>query len=63
MLFKLREYFGKESIHVQYQVKSKAAKVVDHRELAQPTQVAPPPEDMSMDDAMDVYNAEVSQFS
>lgn len=63
LLFKLREYFGKEAIHIQYQVKSKAAKTVDHRELAQPTQVAPPPEDMSMDDAMDMYNAEVSQFS
>ncbi len=63
LLFKLREYFGKESIHVHYQVKSKAAKSVDHRELAQPTQVAPPPENMSMDDAMDVYNAEVNQFS
>lgn len=63
LLFKLREYFGKEAIHIQYQVKSKAAKTVDHREFAQPTQVAPPPEDMSMDDAMDMYNAEVSQFS
>ncbi len=63
LLFKLREYFGKEAIHIQYQVKSKAAKTVDYRELAQPTQVAPPPEDMSMDDAMDMYNAEVSQFS
>ncbi|MFW1858910.1 DNA polymerase III subunit alpha [Acinetobacter defluvii] len=63
LLFKLREYFGKEAIHIQYQVKSKAAKTVDHRELAQPTQVAPPPEDVSMDDAMDMYNAEVSQFS
>ncbi|OTG66448.1 DNA polymerase III subunit alpha [Acinetobacter silvestris] len=61
LLAKLRDYFGKESIHVEYQVKSKAAKTVNH---AQPTQsLAPPPSDMSMDDAMDLYNTEASQFS
>ncbi|OTG82412.1 DNA polymerase III subunit alpha [Acinetobacter sp. ANC 4648] len=61
LLAKLRDYFGKESIHIEYQVKSKAAKTVNH---AQPTQVlAPPPSDMSMDDAMDLYNTEASQFS
>ncbi|KAF1022690.1 MAG: DNA polymerase III subunit alpha [Acinetobacter bereziniae] len=38
LLSKLRDYFGKESIHIEYHVKSKAAKAVDHRELAQPTQ-------------------------
>ena len=63
LLSKLRDYFGKESIHIEYQVKSKAAKAVDHRGLAQPTQVAPPPENMSMDDAMDDYMADASQFS
>jgi len=63
LLSKLRDYFGKESIHIEYQVKSKAAKAVDHRGLAQPTQVAPPPENMSMDDAMDDYMADAGQFS
>jgi DNA polymerase III subunit alpha len=63
LLSKLRDYFGKESIHIEYQVKSKAAKAVDHRELAQPTQVAAPPDNMSMDDAMDEYLADASQFS
>ncbi|WP_151804541.1 DNA polymerase III subunit alpha [Acinetobacter bereziniae] len=63
LLSKLRDYFGKESIHIEYYVKSKAAKAVDHRELAQPTQVAPPPDNMSMDDAMDEYLADASQYS
>ncbi|MFW1801421.1 DNA polymerase III subunit alpha [Acinetobacter nematophilus] len=63
LLSKLRDYFGKESIHIEYQVKSKAAKAVDHRELAQPTQVAPPPDNMSMEDAMDEYLADASQYS
>ena len=63
LLAKLRDYFGKESIHVEYQVKSKAAKAVDQRELAKPAQIAAPPSDMSMDDAMDQYMADVSQFS
>lgn len=63
LLSKLRDYFGKESIHIEYQVKSKAAKAVDHRELAQPTQVAPPPDNMSMEDAMDEYLADAGQYS
>lgn len=63
LLSKLRDYFGKESIHIEYQVKSKAAKAVDHRELAQPAQVAPPPDNMSMEDAMDEYLADASQYS
>ncbi|MCU4417623.1 DNA polymerase III subunit alpha [Acinetobacter bereziniae] len=63
LLSKLRDYFGKESIHIEYHVKSKAAKAVDHRELTQPTQVAPPPDNMSMDDAMDEYLADANQYS
>ncbi|MBJ9901754.1 DNA polymerase III subunit alpha [Acinetobacter bereziniae] len=63
LLSKLRDYFGKESIHIEYHVKSKASKAVDHRELAQTTQVAPPPDNMSMDDAMDEYLADASQYS
>ncbi|ENV95535.1 hypothetical protein F938_02560 [Acinetobacter bereziniae LMG 1003 = CIP 70.12] len=63
LLSKLRDYFGKESIHIEYHVKSKAAKAVDHRELAQTTQVAPPPDNMSMDDAMDEYLADANQYS
>ena len=61
LLAKLRDYFGKESIHIEYQVKSKAAKTVNY---TQPTQaLAPPPSEMSMDDAMDLYNTEAGQFS
>ncbi|TCM64474.1 DNA polymerase-3 subunit alpha [Acinetobacter calcoaceticus] len=58
LLAKLRDYFGKESIHIEYQVKSKAAKTQDQQPVST---LAPPPSDMSMDDAMDIYNAEVSQ--
>ncbi|MBK0063071.1 MULTISPECIES: DNA polymerase III subunit alpha [unclassified Acinetobacter] len=60
LLSKLRDYFGKESIHIEYQVKSKAAKA------AEPARIAPlasPPADMSMDEAMDLYQAEASQYS
>ncbi|MCA4779263.1 DNA polymerase III subunit alpha [Acinetobacter towneri] len=59
-LVKLRDYFGKESVHIEYQVKSKAAKAVD---VARPATIAPPPADMSMDDAMDLYHTEVDQYS
>ncbi|WP_180168439.1 DNA polymerase III subunit alpha [Acinetobacter sp. YH01003] len=59
-LVKLRDYFGKESLHIEYQVKSKAAKAVD---VAKPASIAPPPADMSMDDAIDLYHTEVDQYS
>lgn len=59
-LVKLRDYFGKESLHIEYQVKSKAAKAVD---VAKPASITPPPADMSMDDAMDLYHTEVDQYS
>lgn len=52
LLIKLRDYFGKHTIFVEYQVKSKAAKIVA------PT---PPVSNMSMEDAMLQYEAEVSQ--
>ncbi|AYA04556.1 DNA polymerase III subunit alpha [Acinetobacter sp. WCHAc010034] len=62
-LSKLRDYFGKEALHIEYQVKSKATKAVSY-EQAQPASVPPPPPDMSMDDAMDLYQAEsASQYS
>ncbi|MBO3638607.1 DNA polymerase III subunit alpha [Acinetobacter soli] len=59
LLVKLRDYFGKEAIYIEYQVKSKAAKA------AEPVKanIAPPPQDMSMDEAMDLCHAEVSQYS
>ncbi|GJC31101.1 DNA-directed DNA polymerase [Acinetobacter sp. KAM398] len=59
-LVKLRDYFGKESVHIEYQVKSKAAKAID---VARPATIAQPPADMSMDDAMDLYHTEVDQYS
>ena len=59
-LVKLRDYFGKENLHIEYQVKSKAARVA---EVAKPANIAPPPADMSMDDALDLYNAEADQYS
>ena len=60
LLAQLRDYFGKEVIHIEYQVKSKAAKAVQY---TQPTKIAAPPSGMSMDEAMDSYQAEVQQYS
>ena len=60
LLGKLRDYFGKEAIHIEYQVKSKAAKAVETPKVSV---VAPPPANMSMDEALDLYQAEVSQYS
>ncbi|MDY6467639.1 DNA polymerase III subunit alpha [Acinetobacter faecalis] len=62
LLSKLRDYFGADALHIEYQVKSKAAKAVSY-EAAQPVQVAPPPEGMSMDDAMDQFQAQAEQYS
>lgn len=62
LLSKLRDYFGKEAIYIEYQVKSKAAKAVSY-EQAKPAQVPPPPADLSMDEAMDLYQAEANQYS
>ncbi|MBP6114264.1 MAG: DNA polymerase III subunit alpha [Acinetobacter sp.] len=62
LLSQLRDYFGKEALYVEYQVKSKAAK----SKAADPNQtyqLAPPPNDVSMDEALDLYQAEVSQYS
>ena len=60
LLAQLRDYFGKEVIHIEYQVKSKAAKAVQY---TQPTKIVAPPSGMSMDEAMDSYQAEVQQYS
>ncbi|MFZ0332449.1 MAG: DNA polymerase III subunit alpha [Acinetobacter bohemicus] len=60
LLAKLRDYFGKDVIHIEYQVKSKAAKAVQY---SRPAQIAPPPANVSMDDAMDMYQAEANQYS
>ena len=60
LLSKLRDYFGKEAIFIEYQVKSKAAKVAEAPKIAV---VAPPPKNMSMDEALDLYQAEISQYS
>ncbi|MCO8045358.1 DNA polymerase III subunit alpha [Acinetobacter bohemicus] len=57
LLIKLRDYFGKSAIHIEYQVKSKAARAVSYEE-AKPVEVPPPPADMSIEDAMDLYQAE-----
>ena len=62
LLSKMRDYFGKESLHVEYQVKSKAAKVAAYQPPARV--VSPPPAtNISMDDAMDQYNEDLSQYS
>ncbi|MCG9515462.1 DNA polymerase III subunit alpha [Acinetobacter pittii] len=60
LLAKLRDYFGKDNIYIEYQVKSKAAKAA---EPVRPQTVASPPAGMSMDDALDLYQSEVSQYS
>jgi len=62
LLAKLRDYFGKDLIHIEYQVKSKAAKAVSY-EQTKPANVPPPPANVSMDEAMDMYQAEASQYS
>ncbi|MGE4316818.1 DNA polymerase III subunit alpha [Acinetobacter sp.] len=61
LLAKLRDYFGKDVIHIEYQVKSKAAKAVSY-EQAMPANVPPPPANVSMDEAMDLYQAEATQY-
>ena len=53
----MRDYFGKEALHIEYQVKSKAAKAVSY-EQAKPVDIPPPPAGMSMDDALALYQAE-----
>ncbi|MEF9956014.1 MAG: DNA polymerase III subunit alpha, partial [Acinetobacter sp.] len=60
LLSKLRDYFGKESIFIEYQVKSKAVKTV---EKTSSNFNAPPLENISMDEALDLYQAEISQYS
>ncbi|MBE2171658.1 DNA polymerase III subunit alpha [Acinetobacter oleivorans] len=60
LLAKLRDYFGKDNIYIEYQVKSKAAKAADP---VRPHAVASPPAGISMDDALDLYQSEVSQYS
>lgn len=60
LVAKLRDYFGKDNIYIEYQVKSKAAKAA---EPVRPQTVASPPSGMSMDDALDLYQSEVSQYS
>lgn len=60
LLGKLRDYFGKDAIYIEYQVKSKAAKVIETPKVSV---VPPPPANMSIDDALDLYQAEVSQYS
>lgn len=61
LLIKLRDYFGKDALHIEYQVKSKAAQAVAHE--PKPAHVPAPPADMSMDDALDLYQAEMGQYS
>ena len=62
VLIKLRDYFGKESIHVEYHVKSKAAKAM-RLDQGMPVQVPAPPANMSMDDALEQYHADTHQYS
>ncbi len=57
VLAKFRDYFGKSCIHIEYQVKSKAAKAVSYQQ-AKPVDVPPPSANMSMDDALDLYQSE-----
>ncbi len=62
LLSQLRDYFGAELLHVEYQVKSKAAKVVSY-EQAQLAQVAPVTATTGIEDALDLYQAEINQYS
>ena len=60
LLAQLRDYFGKDAIFVQYQVKSKAAQ--SKAMVETPTAAIAPP-DLSADEALDLYHAEVNQYS
>ena len=60
LLFKLREYFGKESISIEYHVKSKAVKPIETPVVKT---VTPPDANLSIDDALNLYDAEVNQYS
>ncbi|MEB3766684.1 DNA polymerase III subunit alpha [Acinetobacter sp. MD2] len=62
-LIQLRDYFGKDHIQIEYQVKSKAAQVVDYQTAQAASTVTIPPNSQSMDEAMDLYQAEASQYS
>ena len=63
LLSKMRDYFGKESLHVEYHVKSKAAKVAPYHQPPAQSRSAPIPQGISMDEAMDQYHTEVAQLS
>lgn len=64
-LVQLRDYFGKETIQIEYHVKSKAAKAVDYdtAQAASSIATSTASEGANMDEAMDLYQAEVSQYS
>ena len=60
LLAKLRDYFGKEALHIEYQVKSKLR---GSRARAPGTYSFLASNDISMDEALELYQAEVSQYS
>ncbi|WOE31801.1 MULTISPECIES: DNA polymerase III subunit alpha [unclassified Acinetobacter] len=62
VLSKLRDYFGPDAIHIEYHVKSKAAKIINDPP-AQAIEIPPPAEGLSMDDAMDLYQMNIQQYS
>lgn len=63
LLSKLRDYFGKEAIHIEYHVKSKAAKAAVMETAPEYVPPAPPVEHLQIDEAMEQYLAETSQYS
>ena len=60
LLSKLRDYFGKDALYIEYQVKSKAARAAEPQ---RPAHTPPAVPDLSMDDALELYQAEVGQYS
>lgn len=63
LLVKLRDYFSKEALHVEYQVKSKAAKSSAIETKIQNTVNTVPSSELSMDETMDQYLTNVNQYS
>ncbi|WP_298141332.1 DNA polymerase III subunit alpha [uncultured Acinetobacter sp.] len=57
LLARLRDYFGKDQIYIEYQVKSKAAKAAPK---PYKQAVAAPPE-QNIDDALDAYHTDMQQ--
>ncbi|KAA8735642.1 DNA polymerase III subunit alpha [Acinetobacter qingfengensis] len=68
LMLKLRDSFGKEHIHVEYKVKSKAVKVIEHQYMPTPPQIEPTaqdfdPDGMLRDDTTHYHSEDYAPYS